>query len=134
MVHRIRTLYPTVTPRAGSARSRFHASVIAPFTTDIGEGFAAYVIDVPVHPKGPGCGRIRLGPGLDGPYNHPVGETILSTRADGFCRGLYRGTIVYRSDTLDNCPSLREARAEHAKSLDSCATNLMLGRFTFRVR
>jgi Ca2+-binding RTX toxin-like protein len=133
-VHRIKPLYPVVTPRSGSPKARFRASIIAPFTTNIGEASAAYLIDVPVHPKGSGCGRMTLGPGLQSPYNRPVGETIRSTRAGGFCRGLYRGTIVYRSDNADNCGSQREAKLEGAKSLDGCSTSLMLGRFSFHVR
>jgi RTX calcium-binding nonapeptide repeat (4 copies) len=134
IVHRIKPLYPTVTPRSGGPKSAFHASIIAPFTTEIGEANAAYVIDVPVHPKGSGCARMTLGPALGARYNRPVGETIRSERARGFCRGLYRGTIIYRSDNAANCPSQREAKLEDARSLDGCETNLMLGHFTFRVR
>jgi hypothetical protein len=133
-VHRIGTLYPTVTPRRGGPKSIFRTSIKAPFTTESAAASAGYFYDVPTHPKGAGCARIPLPSGQDAEPGERLVVPVRSTRRGGFCRGLYRGTIVFRSsDANDNCPSRREARRSNRR-LDECDLEIVLGRFSFRVR
>jgi hypothetical protein len=133
-VHRIATLYPTVSPRHGGPKSVFLTSIKAPFTTESAAASAGYFYDVPTHPTGKGCGRMSLPSGQDGEPGEHLVVPIRSTRRGGFCRGLYRGTIVFRSsDANDNCPSQREARLS-GRRLDECDLEIVLGRFSFRVR
>ena len=131
-VHRISTLYPTVSPRSGGAQSVFRTSIKAPFTTESAAASAGYFYDVPVHPGGAGCARMTLPSGQDAEPGERLVVPIRSLRRAGFCRGLYRGTIVFRSsDSLDNC---RSRRAAAGGKLDECDLEIVLGRFSFRVR
>ncbi|HEX6713824.1 MAG TPA: calcium-binding protein [Thermoleophilaceae bacterium] len=133
-VHRIGTLYPAVSPRRGGAKTVFRASIKAPFTTESAAASAGYFYDVPVHPSGKGCGRIDLPPGQDAEPGERLVVAVRSSRRGGFCRGVYSGTIVFRSsDANDNCPTQREARLANQR-LDECDLEVVLGRFTFRVR
>jgi hypothetical protein len=131
-VHRISTLYATVSSRSGGPTAVFRTSITAPFTTESAAASAGYFYDVPQHPSGSGCARIALPPGQDADAGERLVVRIRSRRRGGFCRGLYRGTIVFRSsDALDNCPTRRAAQGG---KLDECDFEMVLGRFTFRVR
>ena len=132
-IHRIATLYPAVTPGRGDPKSVFRATLTAPFSTESAAASAGYFYDVPIHPKGAGCGRMTLPMGQDGEPGERLVVAIRGLRRGGFCRGLYRGTIVFRSsDANDNCPSQREARLSNRR-LDECDLEMVLGRFGFRV-
>jgi hypothetical protein len=132
-VHRIGTLYPAVSPGTGGPKAIFRTSLKAPFTTEASIGSAAYLYDIPIHPKGTGCARMTLPTGQDARGGERLVVPIRSLRHGGFCRGLYRGTIVFRSsDTNDNCPTQREARLANRR-LDDCDVYIVLGRFSFRV-
>jgi hypothetical protein len=131
-VHRIASLYPTVSPRSGGATSVFRASIRAPFTTESAAAAAGYLFDVAQHPDGKGCERMTLPPGQQADVGERVVVAIRSQRRGGFCRGLYRGTITFSSsDAPDNCQTLRAAGGG---KLDECDFEMVLGRFSFRIR